>query len=175
MKNHWLIDDGATRREIHDYVRLMLGAPVVSVPLTDDQIDFCIDHAVRHITNVDMSAVSCHVTRKENELPADAALLVPTYYRDLKYRKVTKKEAALGTSVVPAYDWVIMYFSKQEEEWPEFLEHIKEGALACAYVVLHNTLSKGHKLYVKREQAEYEWNSWKQAFLDLYEEDDSEE
>lgn len=173
MKNHWLIDDSGTRREIYEYVRVSLGAPVFKVHLTDDQIDFCIDHAVRHITNINMNCTNCYIAHEENELPEDAALFVAKYYRDLKYRKVSNL-GDLGSAVTPAYDWVILYFSKLNEEWKELLPHIKEGALAYSYTLLHNTLSNKDKHYVQKEAAKAIWEHWKEEFAELYSEEDDE-
>lgn len=163
MKNHWLIDDQATRQEIHNYVReswSMIG--VENVTLSKDQMDFCIDHAVRHITNVDVNLTNCFAASKEDEVPTDTALVVAKYYRELKYRKVNRKD--MGTACLPSHDWVVMYFSKQHSKWEETLQAIKAGALCCSYVVLHNSLPKSHPHYITQEVAQWVWDEWKEDF-----------
>lgn len=168
MKNHWLIDDQATRQEIYDYVRAswnLLG--VNDVPLSTDQLDFCIDHAIRHITSVDVNRTRCFAARNEEDIPNDTALVVTKYYRELKYRQVNQKD--FGTACLPSYDWIVMYFSKQDENWEKTLEDIKVGAFCCSYVVLHNTLPQKHPHHIPKENAQSVWNEWKFDFSKNFE------
>lgn len=164
MKNHWLIDDQATRQEIHDYVKTSWAKMgFEDVPMTADQLDYCIEHAVRHITYEDVNLTNCFAAKEENQLPLDTALIVAKYYRELKYRNIDKKDK-MGTACTPAHDWVVMYFSKDHEKWNETLGALKSGALCCSYVLLHNTLPEKHPNFVSRETAEFVWDHWKQTF-----------
>ena len=162
MRNHWLLDDQVTRREIYSYILKQwndMGVP--NIPLSTDQLDFCIDHAVRHVEDVTSHLTSYYATNDKSELPPDAALIVSTYYRDLHYKKLKKGQS---TACKPAHDWVIAYFSKSMPEWLNLKQQIKDGALSYSYTVLHHSLSKSHSCYVPRENAKSIWEAWKTTF-----------
>lgn len=143
MKNRWLTDDRETRQRIYSFIQ--------GDYMNKERMDYCIDHAIKHLVNCYSNFAKCVQVKEENESPEDMGIEVARYYRELKYRKVG---SAMGTAVQPAFDWVVVYFSKDSEKWDGLIKEIANGAYAISKIIQAKINKSGQR------EAEMYWNMW---------------
>jgi hypothetical protein len=110
--------------KVADYVKLMLGAPVIKLDLTDDDIDQCVDAAAKEITKR-LTKYGKNVSAKYMELKLQEGALARAKYLIGKFKFANSLRDGNFWKGPETDGWDMM--CEGSGEWDDFKETLTDG------------------------------------------------